>query len=53
LADYSRFIETLPKRGYRFIANVPADPRGPERQGARTGADLMVAETRGRSVATV
>jgi len=29
-ADRPRFIETLPKRGYRFIANVFEAPRAPE-----------------------
>lgn len=29
-ADHPRFIETLPKHGYRFIANVFEAPRAPE-----------------------
>jgi len=29
-ADHPRFVETLPKHGYRFIANVFEAPRAPE-----------------------
>jgi TolB-like protein/DNA-binding winged helix-turn-helix (wHTH) protein/Tfp pilus assembly protein PilF len=29
-ADTPRFIETLPRRGYRFIATLDAPPEGPE-----------------------
>ncbi len=34
-ADHPRFIETLPKHGYRFIANVFEAPRAPEPRLAR------------------
>ena len=35
-ADHPRFIETLPKRGYRFLANVSKPPKATEeRQGKR------------------
>lgn len=39
----SRFIETVPKRGYRFLAEEsPADPREVRRAARRLGAVLLV-----------
>ena len=39
----SRFIETIPKRGYRFLAEEsPADPREVRRAARRLGAVLLV-----------
>ncbi len=34
-AEHPRFIETLPKHGYRFIASVFEPPRAPEPEGAQ------------------
>jgi DNA-binding winged helix-turn-helix (wHTH) protein/TolB-like protein len=49
-ADSPRFIETLPKRGYRFIAPVTATPAGPERAQRVEGAETSAASaTRGVS----
>ncbi len=36
-ADSPRFIETLARRGYRFIAPLTQAAASPERRGARTG----------------
>ncbi len=40
-ADHPRFIETLPKRGYRFLASVSKQSRTPEK-GSRERSRLMV-----------
>ncbi len=34
-ADHPRFIETLPKRGYRFLESVTEPPRTPEKETAK------------------
>ena len=34
-ADHPRFIETLPKRGYRFLESVSEPPRTPEKETAK------------------
>ena len=34
-ADHPRFIETLPKRGYRFLKSVSEPPRTPEKSKAK------------------
>ncbi len=36
-ADNPRFIETVPRRGYRFIAPVSETPRAPDREGTGAG----------------
>jgi len=43
-AESPRFIETLPKRGYRFIAPVDAGPANGHRSGPALETQLAVAE---------
>jgi Tol biopolymer transport system component/DNA-binding winged helix-turn-helix (wHTH) protein len=52
-ADNPRFIETLPKRGYRFIAPVSGASTAPETQEAAASAPTEVGKGNGFAPATV
>jgi TolB-like protein/tetratricopeptide (TPR) repeat protein len=41
-ADHPRFIETLPKRGYRFLESVSEFPRTPEKRTAKRARVIVL-----------
>src|SRR5262249_44942644 len=43
-ADSPRYLETIPKRGYRFIAELRDAPVGVEVEASGTGRDYVVTE---------